>query len=217
MQLDILINRYPRLYHMAEAGTWPSIKKHGLLSTIAVLDRYGITGANRLTLEAQHRPCKVAVGPVGDSIILRDQIPMPPKRLEDALIDGTTPAEWYRLINSKVFMWAEEHRLFNLLNARGYKTLVHDVLTIDTASFVKDYAQKIMLCRMNSGNTFPMPHPRGVQDFMTINNYPAMPNSGAPVKEVVEVVTDYSIPNIKDYVIQVRSIQGQTVHGVIAL
>ncbi|MBK5373326.1 hypothetical protein JFT81_01590 [Pseudomonas sp. TH43] len=217
MQLETFIAHYPRLYHMAEAGTWPSIKQHGLLSTLAVLDRYGIAGPQRLVLEAQHRPSKVTVGPLGNAIVLRDQIPMPPKRLEDALIDGTTPSQWYKLINSKVFMWAEEHRLFKLLNARSYKRLTHDVLTIDTASLVRDYAEKIMVCRMNSGNTFPMPHARGLEDFMSISDYPVKPRSGAPVKKVVEVVTDYSIPNIKDYVIEVRSIQGQTVLGHIGV
>lgn len=217
MQLNKFIEHYPRLYHMAEAGTWSSIKQHGLLSTLAVLDRYKLVGPQRLALEDQHRPAKVAVGSPENSIVLRDQIPMPPKRLDDALIDGTTPAEWYRLINSKVFMWTEEHRLFNLLNARAYKKLTHDVLTIDTESFVRDYEKKIMLCRMNSGNTFPMPHARTLRDFMTIANYPARPRSGGPIKKVVEVVTDYSIPNIKDYVIEVRSIQGRTVHGNIGL
>ncbi|MFJ3409137.1 DUF7002 family protein [Pseudomonas protegens] len=213
MDLDNFIDRYPRLYHMAEEGTWRSIKQHGLLSTLAVLDRYGINGDQRTALEAQQRVSKVTVGYPGDSIVLRDQIPMPPKRLQDALVDGTTPAEWYRFINSRVFMWAEEHRLFNLLNARNYKKLTHDVLTIDTASFVRDYSDKIMLCRMNSGNTFPMPHERSLQDFMSIEDYPANPRSGAPIKEVVEVVTEYCVPNVKDYVIELRSIQGEVVLG----
>lgn len=217
MQLTTFIAHYPRLYHMAEEGTWPSIKTHGLLSTLAVLDRYGIIGPERLALEEGHRPSKVTVGAAGDSIVLRDQIPMPPKRLEEALIDGTVPAQWYKLINSKVFMWAQEHRLFTLLNARAYRKLTHDVLTIDTEALVRDYAAKIMLCRMNSGNTFPMPHPRGLGDFMRIEDYPVKPNTGVPAKTVVEVVADYSIPNIRDYVVEVRSIRGQDVLGNLAL
>lgn len=72
MQLETFIAHYPRLYHMAEAGTWPSIKQHGLLSTLAVLDRYGIAGPQRLVLETQHRPSKVTVGPLDNAIVLRD-------------------------------------------------------------------------------------------------------------------------------------------------
>ncbi|MGN0927271.1 DUF7002 family protein [Ectopseudomonas mendocina] len=217
MQLETFVAYYPRLYHMAEEGTWSSIKAHGLLSTLAVLDRYNIVGRQRQALEESHRSSKVTVGGNGDSIVLRDQIPMPPKRIKEALVDGTTPAQWYKLINSKVFMWAEEHRLFTLLNARAYRKLTHDVLTIDTESFVQDYADKIMLCRMNSGNTFPMPHPRGLEDFMSIEAYPVKPRAGGPAKTVVEVVTDYSIPNISDYVVEVRSIRGRDVLGNIKL
>lgn len=33
-----LAERYPRLFHMAAAGSWPSIERHGLLSTSALLD-----------------------------------------------------------------------------------------------------------------------------------------------------------------------------------
>lgn len=217
MKLETFVAHYPRLYHMAEEGTWSSIKAHGLLSTLAVLDRYNIAGLERQALEESHRPSKVTVGAGGDSIVLRDQIPMPPKRLGEALVDGTSPAQWYKLINSKVFMWAEEHRLFKLLNARAYRKLTHDVLTIDTESLVRDYSDKILLCRMNSGNTFPMPHPRGFGDFMSIEAYPVKPRTGGPAKAVVEVVTDYSIPNIRDYVVEVRSVRGQDVLGNIAL
>lgn len=217
MQLETFIAHYPRLYHMAEEGTWPSIKTHGLLSTLAALDRHKVAGLERQALEENHRPSKVTLGTAGDLIVLRDQIPMPPKRLGEALVDGTTPAQWYKLINSKVFMWAEEHRLFTLLNARAYRKLAHDVLTIDTRSLVRDYADKIMLCRMNSGNTFPMPHSRGLEDFMTIEAYPVKPRTGAPAKTVVEVVTDYSIPNISDYVVEVRSFRGRDMLGNIAL
>jgi hypothetical protein len=28
-----------------------------------------------------------------------------------ALIDGTTPQQWYEFLNGRVFMWAEEKRL----------------------------------------------------------------------------------------------------------
>ena len=39
--------RWPRLYHMAEAGSWPSIKERGLLSTTALLDLFELEGESR--------------------------------------------------------------------------------------------------------------------------------------------------------------------------
>lgn len=209
MEIETLVARYPRLFHMAEKGTWPSIRAIGLLSTSAVLDRFAVNGKERERLEREHRPEKVAVGGEG-GIVLRDQKPMARERLLQALQDGITPEEWYAVINSKVFMWAQEERLRGLLGARHYRSLEHDVLTINTASLVRAHADAIWLCPMNSGNTFPIPHRRGRQTFLRIPQYP-VGLKGKPNREVVEVVVDYSIPGIAKHVVEVRRMRGDTV------
>ncbi|PHN23314.1 DUF7002 family protein [Pseudomonas syringae] len=215
MDLDKLIELYPRVYHMAERGAWDSIRTRGLMSTTAVLDHLGVKGGNRSQFESEHRDQKMDVM-AGDpvSIVLRDQKPMPEVRLLDALKDGTTPRQWYELINNKVFFWAEEARLHRLLGARDYRRLEHDVLTLDSATFIPAYAEAIWLCHMNSGNTWPMPHRRGTDIFCRIPDYPVK-GSGKPVKPVVELVVDYAVPNINDYVVEVRRMQGSEVLGVI--
>jgi hypothetical protein len=197
---------------MAERGTWGSIKKRGLLSTSAVLDLHKVTGSARRKLEAEHRPDKVAIGLTG-TIVLRDQKPMPPDRLAKALQDGISPTEWYRLLNGKVFMWAEEKRLHGLLKARHYRALEHDVLVVDAGSLLRVHAPAIWLCPMNSGNTFPMPHLRGRDTFRRIKDYP-VGKRGQPKKKVVEVVVDYSIPDIADHVIEVRVMRGDSTLSV---
>jgi len=211
MELGKFVETYPRLYHMAERDTWPSIKKHGLLSTAAILDHHGIKGAARNAFEKDHRPTKMSVGVDKNSIVLRDQKPMPPDRIAKALIDGTTPSEWYKFLNRKVFMWAEHGRLLTLLGALGYKKLEHDVLTIDTAKLMSVYEDRTSLCRMNSGNTMPFWLPRGLDDFKRIPDYPTKIRSGAPAKAVVEVVIDYAVPDIAKYVIEVRRMKASEV------
>ena len=204
MDVQRFIQLYPQLYHMAEVGTWESIKQRGLLSTTAVLDTLGITGAARDQYETEHRPEKMTVGLGARAIVLRDQKPMPPDRIVNALAGtGITPQQWYRFLNRKVFMWAKEERLLTLLGARAYKELEHDVLTIDTAKLVAKYREAISLCRMNSGNTFPWWHPRSFDDFKSISSYPAKA-SGDPAKAVVEVVVDYAVPDLAAYVVEVR-------------
>jgi hypothetical protein len=192
---------------MAEKGTWSSIKARGLLSTSAALDLVRKTGPSRATLERKHRPEKVSLGTGRARIVLRDQKPMTPQRLTMGLLDGITPSQWYQMLNGKVFMWAEETRLLGLLKARHYRALEHDVLVIDTKSLVRIHATSILLCSMNSGNTFPMPHRRGKDTFLRIENYPTRIN-GQPKKEVVEVVVDYSIPDISEHVVEVRRMRG---------
>ncbi|WP_192564491.1 DUF7002 family protein [Pseudomonas gozinkensis] len=215
MDLNKLIELYPRVYHMAERGAWDSIRTQGLMSATAVLDHLAIEGDDRARFESEHRNQKMDVRAGHPSnIVLRDQKPMPEGRLIQALTDGTTPRQWYELINHKVFFWAEEHRLHRLLGARDYRRLEHDVLTLNSATFIPAYAQAIWLCHMNSGNTWPMPHRRGTEIFRRIPDYP-VGRSGKPIKAVVELVVDYSVPNIAEYVVEVRRMRGSEVLEVI--
>ncbi|MDF2792427.1 MAG: hypothetical protein K0S85_180 [Pseudomonas orientalis] len=215
MNLEKLIELHPRVYHMAERGTWDSIRTRGLMSTTAVLDHLEVEGVNRSRFESEHRDQKMDVRAGHSSnIVLRDQKPMPEARLAQALTDGTTPKEWYELINDKVFFWVEEERLHRLLGARDYRHLEHDVLTLDSKALIPAYAEKIWLCHINSGNTWPIPHRRGADVFRRIADYPVKP-SGKPVKTVVELVVDYAVPNIADYVLEVRRMKGSNVLDVI--
>lgn len=216
MNIEQLIARYPRIYHMAEAGTWPSIQQRGLLSASATLDLFGVKGRARAAYEKEQRQTMMEVLPDrADRIVLRDQKPMPPDRLARALTDGTSPAEWYALINSKVFFWAQEHRLLTLLNARDYRRKEHDVLSINSETLIREYADRLRLCHMNSGNTWPMPHQRDVSAFKPISDYPVRRN-GAPAKEVVEIVVEHSVPDIARHVIEVRRMKGSEVLAQIA-
>lgn len=216
MQVDDLVARYPRLYHMAERDAWPSIRDRGLFSTIAALDLFHVKGAQRTALNSAHRPGKVTVGTGSGQIVLRDQKPMETTRLATALLNGVTPRDWYETINSKVFFWVEERRLHGLLNARPYRMLEHDVLVINTASFVAAHENQISLCHMNSGNTFPVPHKRDLTAFKRIANYPTK-SSGAPAKEVVELVVDYQVLDIAKHIIEVRRMRATEVLGIIPL
>lgn len=213
MQLEKLLQRYPFVYHMAEVGTWPSIQQRGLLSTSASLDALGIAGAQRAALEGAYRPEMSHLRPgAPDDIVLRDQRPMPPTRLVQALPEGVTTEQWYRLINSKVFFWVSPERLGRLL--RSYGASQHDVLRVDTASLLGAHFARTSLCHMNSGNTLPIPHYRDETIFKRIPDY-RVNGVGTPLKEVVELVVDYSVPDIADHVVDVTRVQGDTQLGIV--
>jgi hypothetical protein len=127
---------------MAEAGSWPSIREHGLLSTSALLDQYKMTGPRRHEIEAEHRPNSVNIPhPVDGPVTIRDQKPLRQASLSKCL-RGMTLEQWYRLLNGHVFFWVTADRVKGLLQARAYRDRKHTVITIDTKSFWRSTPKK---------------------------------------------------------------------------
>jgi hypothetical protein len=180
-----------------------AIRSRGLLSTSALLDKYGISGASRLEIEARRRPSSVTLRRHGlASAVVRDQLPMDDQGLQRCLLDGMSPSQWYGLLNSKVFFWLTRERLICLLNAGTYRTQEHDVLELDSKALVKAYAGRIWFCPINSGCTKPFPHPRGNSTFQRISDYPyaQWKRKRKRGERVVELAVDYAIPDVTKYV-----------------
>jgi hypothetical protein len=215
MDVEILISRYPKLYHMAEHGSWPQIKRRGLLSTTALLDLYGYKGKERSQLERKHRPISVTLESIKlGPCVLRDQRPMPPSRLRKCLPQRISATAWYKLLNGKVFFWTSRARLLGLLNAHNYRGKRHDVLIVDTEKLVRAHVGQIELCHINSGNTFPYLHKKSAGIFKEIADYPTN-TKGKPRPEVAELVVSYAVPKIARYVLDVRSRTSKTDYGSI--
>ena len=111
-------NRLPRqVFHLAEEDNFQSIQQHGLLSASALLDLAGIQGQERIRLEECRRSIHTKLP---NGTYLRDQRPMPRQALARCLV-GMAPAEWYRLMNSKVFFWLDPDRLNRQRHACGMR------------------------------------------------------------------------------------------------
>ena len=211
MTIEELTNYFPVLYHMAEDGSWESIKKHGLLSTSALLDLFELSGEEREAIEARRRPRSVPIShPLHGGAVIRDQAPISDAILERCLVD-MEPTAWYRLLNSRVFFWLGRRRLEGLLNALLYRGRTHTVLTLDTAGLVSRYASHIVLSRINSGATHRGGSPRGTGTFVPLLNFPftAGRRSDASIQEsVAELAVDYGIRDIERYVAKVERMMG---------
>jgi len=205
VSIEEISNRYPVLYHMAEADTWESIKKHGLRSTSALLDLFQVNGEQRTTIEKEHRPDSVEISHrrYGKAVI-RDQKPMSDADLKRCLI-GLQPSDWYQVLNRHVFFWPTRKRLSTMLNAKTYKSQKHTVLTLDAGRLLKDHEAQVRLTAINSGCTKPMARPRGKQTFMTLDQFPFSERRGkyGVGNAVAEVAIEYSVPRIDMYVISV--------------
>jgi hypothetical protein len=203
---ETLAQEYPRLYHMAEPGAWPSIRKYGLLSTTSLLDLFEINGVRRRAIEAQHRPESITLShPQLGTAVVRDQKPMSDAALEKCLTDGLTPEAWYRLLNRHVFFWLSRQRLDRLLDARAYRHQRHTILEVNTSSLLDAYAKRVVLAPINSGSTIMKPQPRGAATFQTISSYPyaAWRAKRGRRDAVVELAVRGGVQDVERFVLRV--------------
>jgi hypothetical protein len=204
---DEFITRYPRLWHMAELGSWPTIEAHGLRSTTALLDLFEVTGSEREALEACHRRESVTIihSDYGQAVV-RDQKPIIPLVLGRVLTDMSAE-EWYRTLNRRVFFWVNERRLEKMLKAPPYRGRPHSVLVIDTAEMLARHMPDITLSPINSGATHPSGSGmRGSHTFRSFDDYPWEERRTAAEK-VVELAVDYRVPDVAPLLIDIETRQ----------
>jgi hypothetical protein len=200
---------------MAESGSWSNIREHGLLSTSALLDLFGITGEERDAIESHQRRESIMIGdpPLGP-VVIRDQIVLNEKALRENL-DGMSVTEYFRLLNGKVFFWVRRERLERLLNGKQYRNRAHDVLTVDTRNLILHHYNRTSLSPINSGAFFGSGR-RGVGTFKRIDDYPFEELKKKQKDDaVVELAVDYAVKDISRLTVKVeRWIGGRPVEVV---
>lgn len=205
---DYIATRWPRLYHMAEAGSWTSIQQFGLRSTTALLDLFDIDGPEREAIEAARRPESVQIHhPVYGSAWIRDNKPINETVLRRTLV-GISEPDWYRSLNGRVFLWLTEARLTRLHRAPPYRTRPHDLLVLSTERLLGTHAADIELSPLNSGAVHPAAnYPRGAGTFRNIGNYPWTDRLAvSPAEPIVELTVRYIVPDPAPLVIDIRTV-----------
>ncbi|MBX3304082.1 MAG: hypothetical protein KF693_17860 [Nitrospira sp.] len=151
-----------RMYHLAEAPNWPLIQRDGLVSASRLLHVAGLTDADRDRLERAQRLTHTEL-PGG--VHIRDQRPMPPAALTRCLC-GMGPADWYALINSRVFFWLDPDRLNRQKAACEPRPQV--VIEVDTAALVAAHEQWTAVTPINTGNARRRAACRGAATFVPL-------------------------------------------------
>ena len=182
---------------MAHYGSWPSIERHGLLSTSSLLDVFGIQGLRRDRIESQWRSASSPIEhPKHGHAVVRDQLPLRPDLLARCLTEGMTPEEWYRTLNAHVFFWVDEPHLDTLLNARAYREFPQTVLILDTALLLERHLPAIRLSSINSGSILRGGAPRGRQTFVPVAEY--------QTSRLVELCVVGAVADVRELVLTVE-------------
>lgn len=202
MEESQLIDRFPVLFHMAAAGSWPGIRDRGLLSTRRLVDLCAPDAEVRTRILARRRDTSTVLrDPDGRAVVVRDQSPLREHILVRTLTDLTV-GQWLDVLNDRVFFWLDAARLDGLLRARRYRHSAHDVLTVDTASLLAGHGDRVRLSGLNSGATlYPNASPRGSDTFRTVADHP-WPVRGR--RDPVELAVVDGVPDVADHVLRVE-------------
>lgn len=195
------------VYHMAEASNLSSIQRRGLLSASELIRTSGIEASARVLLERTQR---VSHAELPSGVRIRDQRPMPPSALEHCLVD-LSPADWYALVNGRVFFWLDPDRL-NRQRA-ACKARAQVVLAVSTQRLLAAHRDHVAVTPINTGNARRRPARRGVATFVPYTDWiqsgweresvalgtPPRKRSHRPV----EVTVDGSVPDIMQLVVKI--------------
>ena len=208
MTPEELAGWHPRLFHVTEPGAWASIRRLGLLSTSRLLDLFEVDGAVRQMLETRRRPeaVRLSHSSHGD-IVLNDNLPLSEAALAACLDDGLGPADWLRMLNARVFFWADENGLSRLLGAKANRGRARDVLVVDTLSLAQGHGDRMELCPINSGATLRRPARRGLSTFspLAAHAYDDWRRLRGKRDRILEVVVRGGVTDIERHVLEVRT------------
>jgi hypothetical protein len=202
MDVEELIARHTRVFHTLSATAWPSVQRHGLLSTQRLIDLFGLDTAQRdRLLSAPRKQSTVLRAPGLPPAVIRDQKPM--KFIAEKIDPRSSLAEYLAAINSRVFFWASPERLDRLRQAKEYRTEDQVVLHVDTRTLVERHGPRIELCRLNSGTVTQKNHPmRGHRSWLPITEYPYDQYHRRHGRDgaLVEVTVLDAVPDILDLI-----------------
>ena len=188
---------------MAHKSSWPLIQTQGLLSTSALLDLFEIKGAERTRIEEQRRNETVSIThSIHGTAYIRDQKPLRMSQLASCL-EGITPANWLKLLSSKVFLWPNSRRVQALSKARAYRDQAHCLIAVDTIGLLCYCANNISLTPINIGSTLYNPPKRSPDTFSSLADFPKRKSSD----KIAEVAVDHSISHLHEIVNSVKMIR----------
>lgn len=209
MTVEELAHRHPCLYHLTLPSAWEGIERYGLLSTSALLDLFGVVGAQRGAIESQRRVQRMVIThPIHGQATITDNLPLSEKALANCLDDGLSATDWLKMLNQRVFLWPSEKRFSGLLNARANRFNEMMIIAFDTHALLSAHFNFVDLSPINSGSTIHRPARRGLGTFTRAHeiSYKDWQRRRGRVDQIKEVTIFGSIPNAREFVTDIRHV-----------
>ena len=126
----------------------------------------------------------------------------------NCLDDELVPADWYAMLNRRVFFWVDKDRRDRFRQARAHQGRDRLVLELDTLSVARQYGEQMELSPINSGSGGRPPARRGLSTFTPLLDYDYATwrrlrrDVNSSPDHIVEVTVVEGIENITDHVIE---------------
>jgi hypothetical protein len=196
LTIDEFCKLRPSVYHVTSVGAIEQIRRHGLLSTAAILELVGYQGDQFERLFSRRRTSSEEISdPVHGVFILRDQKPLPETQLRKCLPTGIEPRQWYEALNSRVFMWIKWKSVNGLRSAKQYRDQDQQVLTLDSKKLLAAYYDKACVSFINTGYALRRPARRGSDTFLPVRDC-----SAQRLKDAVELTIEGRVADIEKFI-----------------
>jgi hypothetical protein len=202
--LAIVARAIETVYHLVDAGNWPSVQKSGLMSARRLMEASGKAG------DIAPRRHRSAAQRLASGVLIRNQKPMPPAALARCLRSGLKPDDWFELLNSKVFFWLDVERLNR--QRQACRDAPQIALVVDARRLLAKYVEVATVAPINTGNAMRAAAPRNRSTFVpyerwvadgwkdeAILDVPCRPANHRPV----ELTIDDAVPDIMEFVARI--------------
>ena len=191
MDLDALVARFPRIWHVTFPGGWGGINRSGLRSTLDLLESAGRSDEAKAV-----RPDITTVSTADVDATLRNQAP---NRKDPApYLDGVTVEEWWQLVNGRSYFFPTREDADKMIETNLEQGHSQEVLTFETRRLLGPVADSIHVSTVSAG-VFPRTAgpARGHGTFQRLADYTG------PSLKIREISVTETVPMLDAAVISV--------------
>jgi hypothetical protein len=192
MNPDRFIELCPSLWHVGPEGSWDGIVRHGFRTAAQLIRRADLDEERAAELWTKPRPESVRLTVDGAPVVLRDQEPLFRKKDAASILgDGTDAEDWVRILNSRMYLFAERAPMETFRDRYVQRDGAQDVLTISPWRLVQTAGSRVQLA---SQNTAAIARKAGVQkEHETFSSVVAFPNRRPKEVTVIDGLDDLSV------------------------
>jgi hypothetical protein len=174
MTPEQFLDRCKVICHVGPAGVWEQITNHGFRTAEQLIMEADLTDEERQRLLSTPRREPALLNVNGEKVTLRDQSPIfARKDLKAALDSGLDVSDWIRLLNQRVYFFADQTSMQKVLDKYVQADGAQDVVWLSPLKLVQTEGIRLQLSSTNTGAIARRSGPQKTTDtFVPLFQFP---------------------------------------------